>query len=191
MTADISNNDLAAFSCKNSSLLSNINRETALAYESDLDVGNRVTGHCISLVRNSLEVFQWDLTQKNAFGIRIVLKILMGIPFVVSFITLQRNVKRCVLNEPEMFWMQQQKIASWLLKITYLIRKEFCSKTPRWISWELIEFYSGEKNWGIHEKNNSCQIFDFYTIMYPIRQRRNLQHNGIDIMINWLIIDRW
>lgn len=57
MTADISNNDLAVFSYKNSSLLSNINRETALAYESDLDVGNRVTGHCISLVRNSLEVF--------------------------------------------------------------------------------------------------------------------------------------
>lgn len=160
MTADISNNDLAAFSCKNSSLLSNINRETALAYESDLDVGNRVTGHCISLVRNSLEVFQGDLTQKNAFGIPIVLKILMRIPFVVSFITLQRNVKRGVLNELKMFWMQQQKIASWLLKIIYLIRKEFCLKTP-WISWKLIEFSRGEKNRGIHEKNNSCQIFDF------------------------------
>lgn len=161
MTADISNNDLAAFSYKNSSLLSNINRETALAHESDLDVGNRVTGHCISLVRNSLEVFQGDLTQKNAFGIRIVLKILMRIPFVVSFITLQRNVKRRVLNELKMFWMQQQKIASWLLKIIYLIRKEFCLKTSRWISWKWIEFSRGEKNWEIHEKNNSCQIFDF------------------------------
>lgn len=28
------------------------------------------------------------------------------------------------------------------------------------------------------------KFLTFYTMMYPIRQKRNLQHNGIDIMIN-------